>query len=370
MAEWKKVIVSGSRAELQDASGSFSGSFEGDGSGLTNVPASGVIGLSLDQIATTNVTASVSEGADSFKLVSGSETPFKIGNDGVMTGTGSGLINLKATETDLQQTLTANQTVGGVTDGDSFAAGTDVEDLLRQILITYIQPSLSGLRMQLNGSNNDTTPREPGNAFNINTASFSAAVDNPNGDFPFSSSFTSSGALISDVKVYFGDDVLGSSNPLGIGNTYEYDRSSPGNITFRVNAKDNEANTITTTKTVTFLYPYFYYKSTSPITTAGMIDAIENGDATKVVASSTGTLSIPYNVSAEYLAVAYPSTSTTKTVYYVTANDNGVITAVFNAVDTQNVDSPDSYWSGVSYKIHTSKNAITNSNPTIQLKNS
>jgi len=57
MANWKKVIVSGSAAELLNitasaanittlnvtaASGSFSGSFQGDGAGLTNVPATGL----------------------------------------------------------------------------------------------------------------------------------------------------------------------------------------------------------------------------------------------------------------------------------------------------------------------------------------
>lgn len=58
MATWKKVIVSGSAAELLNVtasaasigtlnvtagSGSFSGSFQGDGSGLTNVPATGIV---------------------------------------------------------------------------------------------------------------------------------------------------------------------------------------------------------------------------------------------------------------------------------------------------------------------------------------
>ena len=58
MATWKKVIVSGSAAELLNitasaanittlnvtaGSGSFSGSFEGDGSGLTGVPATGIV---------------------------------------------------------------------------------------------------------------------------------------------------------------------------------------------------------------------------------------------------------------------------------------------------------------------------------------
>jgi hypothetical protein len=63
MATWKKVIVSGSAAELLNitasaanianisssniitarGTGSFSGSFQGDGSGLTNVPATGIV---------------------------------------------------------------------------------------------------------------------------------------------------------------------------------------------------------------------------------------------------------------------------------------------------------------------------------------
>jgi hypothetical protein len=122
--------------------------------------------------------------------------------------------------------------------------------------------------------------------------------------------------------------------------------------------------------TVTGVYPWFYLKSSSPITSSDMASAIAAGTATKVVASSTGTLSVPYNVSAQYLAVAYPAASTTKTVYYVTALDNGAITVVFEAVATESVNSPDSYWTAQSYKVHVSKSALTNSNPTIELRNS
>jgi hypothetical protein len=41
-------------------SGSFSGSFQGNGSGLTDIPASGIVGLNLSQIASGSVTASIS----------------------------------------------------------------------------------------------------------------------------------------------------------------------------------------------------------------------------------------------------------------------------------------------------------------------
>lgn len=40
-------------------SGSFSGSFQGNGAGLTNVPASGIVGLQLNQIGSGSVTASI-----------------------------------------------------------------------------------------------------------------------------------------------------------------------------------------------------------------------------------------------------------------------------------------------------------------------
>ena len=123
----------------------------------------------------------------------------------------------------------------------------------------------------------------------------------------------------------------------------------------------------TSSPTITGVHPYYYLKSASPISTSAMVTAIQNGTATKVVASSTGTLSIPYAPSAEYLAVAYPATSTTKTRYHVTALDNGAITVVFAPVATQTVTT--ALWSQ-SYRIHTSTGALTNSNATVELRNS
>jgi len=63
MPSWKKVIVSGSNAELSSVTGSFTGSFKGDGSLLTGVVASGSIQSS--SIATTSQTASVALRANS-----------------------------------------------------------------------------------------------------------------------------------------------------------------------------------------------------------------------------------------------------------------------------------------------------------------
>lgn len=154
----------------------------------------------------------------------------------------------------------------------------------------------------------------------------------------------------------------------GTGDYYD----NKGNVGTNLDASrvSGTATDSASSPTVTGVYPWFYLKSSSPITSADMASAIAAGTATKVVASSTGTLSVPYNVSAQYLAVAYPAASTTKTVYYVTALDNGAITVVFEAVATESVNSPDGYWSSQSYKVHVSKSALTNSNATIELRNS
>lgn len=65
-------------------SGSFSGSFSGSGAGLTNIPASSVIGLSTSQITTGSVSASVDVGSTAFLLQSGSNTLISVANNGLV----------------------------------------------------------------------------------------------------------------------------------------------------------------------------------------------------------------------------------------------------------------------------------------------
>jgi hypothetical protein len=127
------------------------------------------------------------------------------------------------------------------------------------------------------------------------------------------------------------------------------------------------ATDTTSAPTITGVHPFYHFRSSSPISAAAMVTAIQNGTATKVIADSTGTLTIPYAPSAQYLAVAYPSTSTTKTRYFVTALDNGAITVVFQPVATLSVTT--ALWTQ-GYKIHTSSGALTNSAANIELRNS
>ncbi len=78
-ASWAKIFTS------TGTSGSYTGSFQGDGSGLTNVPASGIVGLNLSQTATGSVSASVNVGTTSFTLVSSSINLLTVDNQGLVS---------------------------------------------------------------------------------------------------------------------------------------------------------------------------------------------------------------------------------------------------------------------------------------------
>jgi len=172
MATWKKVIVSGSAADLLNVtasaasigtlnvtagSGSFSGSFQGDGSGLTNVPATGIVlspltgslGIeSFTYVGQSSASVQLATGSDHF--ISGSRKTISIaptfGSSGINlsynqgTGVLSGsLVNssvtLGSTTVSLGSTATslADLTLTGVTATGSFSGSfvgtTNLPDL-------------------------------------------------------------------------------------------------------------------------------------------------------------------------------------------------------------------------------------------------
>jgi hypothetical protein len=89
----QNVIITGSLTV--SGSSIFSGSistnnvFTGSGAGLFNIPASGITGLNLSQIATGSITASVSTGNNSFTITSGSTNLLSISNSGNSVLSGS-----------------------------------------------------------------------------------------------------------------------------------------------------------------------------------------------------------------------------------------------------------------------------------------
>jgi hypothetical protein len=173
------------------------------------------------------------------------------------------------------------------------------------------------------------------------------------------------------------------------GNSYV---TSPFQITstntFQVSARYNEgpvyndnlgnpdynnikAGSLISTITLNTLYPYFYGKSSTQPTAASIAASIQAGAATKVLANASGTVSITYNANSEFLWFAHLGTQTTKTKWFITTLNSGDIASgsLFSIPVTQNVTSPDGYWTNVQYKVYIGGFATSTTLP-VELRNS
>jgi hypothetical protein len=137
-----------------------------------------------------------------------------------------------------------------------------------------------------------------------------------------------------------------------------------------VNAPQAASTLSSSATTVTGIYPWFWGKSSTQPTAASIAATIAAGTANKVLAVSTGTISATFAASSEYVWVAHTAADTSKTVWYNTSVNTGSIGAgqfILSPV-TQAVNSPDAYWSAVSYKIYISSGA-TDTSGAIEFRN-
>jgi hypothetical protein len=124
--------------------------------------------------------------------------------------------------------------------------------------------------------------------------------------------------------------------------------------------------------TVTGIYPYYWGVSSTQPTAASIATAISSGvGANKVLASASGTVSVTFNASSEYVWMAHAASYTNKTKWYNTGLNNGSIGAgQFILAPVQyNVDSHEGYWSSVSFDIYISSGA-TQTSGAIEFRNS
>lgn len=127
--------------------------------------------------------------------------------------------------------------------------------------------------------------------------------------------------------------------------------------------------------TITGIYPYFWGVSDTVLTASQVATLIAAGGAgiNKVLTAASGTITIDFDASSpKYLWFAHAGSYTTKTKWYITALNNGNISSgsdLFSAPTSQNVNSPDSYWSAVSFKIYISNFPTTAPDP-MELRNS
>jgi hypothetical protein len=279
--------------------------------------------------------------------------------------------------------ITSDLQVGGIDPQQVVPAGTTLQEFAELLLLTTFFPTITAPSFSLGvstGTVETGSTVSPLLTFTFNrgaiTGALSGSVWNPtlfqNFRAGASTSYTINGTTQpGNTLTVSGYTVLNGSNTF------------TGTVTYAAGPQpldSKNANYLTPlsggtspsqSASFTGLYPYYYYKSNTPITAADMQTAIGNGTATKVVASSTGTLSIPYNVNGQYMAIAYPNTSTAKTKYFVTELDKGDLgglTSPFDLGTVLNCSSDLTYWSNIPYRIHVSP-ILTNTNPIIELRN-
>ena len=275
----------------------------------------------------------------------------------------------------------ATTTVGAINAGETVPVGTNIQKLTELLLNKTFYPTFVDPTFSLT-NNSINSPKEVGSLANITlTFNFDRGKilgklvsgiwdEDEQQDYrageaiSYSLNGVSSNPATVNVLTVLGTNTLNGSVTYGIGVQPKDSKGNNYDNPFPAGTSPIESTSFEG------IYPYFYYKSTSPITPEIMQSAIANGQATKVLASSTGTITIPFAANGEYIAVAYPETSTTKTIWYVNALDNGVIPGgLLGGVNTLPCNSPTNLWSNVNFKIHVSAGLITQPNP-IQLKNS
>lgn len=272
-------------------------------------------------------------------------TTIQIGSD-VFTISGSG------GSADLLQQLVSNQTVGAISPGSTFTAGSSIENLLRTMLITDIPAAISGLNVK-NGSSTITLGTlEVNTALTFDTVSFAATADSPDGNFPVTSSFAASGATTGNFTFSLGNGPVVASNNLDLGGTRTLEtptfsgNSKTTTLTLSSqNPKDGAA--LTTSRTATFVYPLYYGNSTTDFSTTGNVE----GTLIKSVQTKPSQKSVVLNFTGEFIYFCYPAVYGDLTSIL---DGNGFETIGAFTKYTRNQDGAAAGWSGRPYNIYKS----------------
>jgi len=202
------------------STGNFSGSFQGDGSGLTNVPASGVVGLNLSQIATGSVTSSVTLGSTNFQVISSSTALMSLDYTGKLAVSKSVNVGVP----------TSNNWQSGLNGSyfNNFTSTTDVSEMLRFI---------AGL---LSASAPDAAPNTKTYGGITENISNSGTTTAPSGYVPQSSTaadllyLTSKGFTAAGSTIFSGKTIYNNSS---YGITYSSTAGGSTNVSSSVDAQ-------------------------------------------------------------------------------------------------------------------------------------
>ena len=176
MADWKKIIVSGSQAELAGVTGSFTGSFFGDGSGLTGVSSFSVSGDTNNRVITADGSGG---GVGEANLTFDGSTLTVTGDVSATSATIGGGGDFNIIDDGSGNTTLAKAAGQSVRIGDVAAAGNSVEvtvdDSADEVKLFAGTTSISGSTVNVAASSGNTINL---NAGTIDIPNVAAGTDN------------------------------------------------------------------------------------------------------------------------------------------------------------------------------------------------
>lgn len=356
-----------------------------------SIPFSGI--QNLQNVGTgVNVLSGVSSNTGYFKsLVAGNGITITDNGDNIeFEVTATGL----TASTIYEGISPASISLGGINAG-YVLTGKTLSQIIQDLLVPTLFPTLTNPSNTFSKTSPSGTIFEVGSTINISfIATFNRGSKSPQYSSPdaFRSGLPNrynyigtglpSSVLstsLTDTQTVTGYTVLSGSNTWQSSVTYDagtqpYDSSGNPYLTPLPSGTTGNQSV-----TITGIYPYFYGKVASggaapgdnrPTATSALVSG-----GTKVVASSMGTITITFGATSDdYLWFAIPSTSTSKTVWYVNALNNGSIGGavtpsgnLFPNFDLVSVTTV--LWSGIEYKVYIS-NYQTATTGAMELRNS
>jgi len=324
------------------------------------------------------------------------------------TGLGiNGSILYTTYNTLLDPDISMAETIGGLEAGTTVAdlSGDTFVSLFNDLLFPTVQPTYTIPTISIGGVSNSTV--EVGSTLNLSITA--SATKNTAGDFTQLRILRNGSAILTDTTLTESTasslpDQYGYSDPNNpnsgftisptpYSETYTIPEPTGGNTStstyYRVDGnydaglpkKDNKGNDDTRTPAVrsvnapqaasnnfqssqytyTGIYPFFWGISEVEPTLSSVISAITGGtegtDYNKELVSASGTISVDYNIPSDeeyFLWVAHFGGYNSKTQWYVAADNKGELSnsgPLDSAVEGI-IDSPDSYWNGVTFDIY------------------
>lgn len=336
--------LSGSVFPYIIASGSFSGSFQGNGSGLTDISASSIVGLNLSRIATGSISASVDVGSTTFQIISGSSTFLKVLNTGRTEITGSlgvtgGITgSLLGTASFADFSTTASYAYNANTSSYAISSSQAERAVTASHALTALTASYSLTALSSSYAISSSQAERAVTASFVATASYVPNLQEvTNKGSQTTNAITSSGLWVNGPAYISGNlDVQGtityiSSSTLQIGDNI---------IEINYNKAAGNSGMIV-------------YDTTAPYTASLLWDAVSDrwiagpygAESTIMLASDTSSMSVNYARTSSYSTTLGASlTSSANNQVRLLASDNSVL----STVTVNNVDSA-SYALSASY---------------------